>query len=134
MIGPHGCDAPAPAPLSPEQIWEAASCRCSVLSSAALLHALRRMGFSEGAVDGVFELLEALPFIVTTQDMDYIDLRDVCVNAADTKAVLKLFEQSRAAVERMLAAQGDAAEPELVQLQHELTEAAAMRRKFLTQK
>ena len=47
---------------------------------------------------------------------------------------LSIYERGRQAVERMLAAQGDDAEPELVQLQHDFTEAAMMRRKFLTQK
>ena len=46
---------------------------------------------------------------------------------------LSLLERSRQAVERMLAGQGDAAEPELIALQHDLVAAAAQRRKFLTQ-
>ena len=47
---------------------------------------------------------------------------------------LSIYERGREAVERMLAAQGDAAEPELVKLQHDFTEAAGARRKFLSVK
>lgn len=48
-------------------------------------------------------------------------------------AQLSLLNRSRALAERALAAQGDAAEPSLVTLQHDLTVASIMRRKFLTQ-
>lgn len=50
----------------------------------------------------------------------------------DHDHTLSIYERGREAVERMLAAQGDAAEPELVKLQHDFAEAAAARRQFIS--
>jgi hypothetical protein len=50
---------------------------------------------------------------------------------AGKDAQLSLLERCRTLAERVLASQGDAAEPELVTLQHDLTTAAMLRRRDL---